>query len=633
MNDIASNGGDPTRQQPGRSVRRHGRRRADGPARTGPVHSAELSLGHLDPPHQQENQQVPLRPSSRRNARIQPHDDDGTPAHQRSAATNESVDAAYAARVDQVALTPTPAEPADPTPATPDSAPTRTEAGRRDHDDDATLALTPVPQSALSPDSSPGVFPRTTSRLASPTNAANASPVSPASPDPAIRSTASERASAAVASPSSPEPDTLTVFPPVDPQADHRHSLDAETAPREVSAHTISEEPATPDRIDIADDEHSDHHDEHEILQLGSGTEEKHRESGCLRSFLPALLVIIVLLGGGVGLYYGYQALKGSISISDEPTDYPGPGTGEVRFEIKRGESGSDIAKNLVKQEVIASSAPFVTLFTATPEAAKIQPGTYKLKQHMSSREALDALLDPANVAHRVTIPEGLRMTEMFPRLSKATGIPEAEFEAAAKDYKSIGVPDNPANSAEGYLFPSTYDLPDKATAKDILTMMVNRTKDTLTEKKVPQSEWHRVLTLASIAEKEARSPEDYGKVVRVIDNRLAGVGEASGRPMNLQMDSTVAYITGKKVVSTTPAERASKSPYNTYNRPGLPIGPISNPGEQTIDAALNPPAGPWLYWVTVNTDTGETKFASTKAEHDQYVEQWKQWFNSKQRR
>jgi len=138
------------------------------------------------------------------------------------------------------------------------------------------------------------------------------------------------------------------------------------------------------------------------------------------------------------------------------------------------------------------------------------------------------------------------------------------------------------------------------------------------------------VLTLASIAEKEARSSDDYGKVVRTIDNRLAGVGEAGGNPMRLQLDSTVAYASGKNTISTTPEERASDSPYNTYVHDGLPIGPISNPGGATIDAALNPPDGPWLYWVTVNTDTGETKFAATKTEHDANVREWQEWAKTK---
>ncbi len=95
---------------------------------------------------------------------------------------------------------------------------------------------------------------------------------------------------------------------------------------------------------------------------------------------------------------------------------------------------------------------------------------------------------------------------------------------------------------------------------------------------------------------------------------------------MKLQLDSTITYFTGSETVSTTDEERATDSPYNTYLHQGLPIGPISNPGLATLQAALDPPEGDWLYWVTVNTETGETKFATTYAEHQEYVKEWQDW-------
>ncbi|MDU2597301.1 MAG: endolytic transglycosylase MltG, partial [Dermabacter sp.] len=177
---------------------------------------------------------------------------------------------------------------------------------------------------------------------------------------------------------------------------------------------------------------------------------------------------------------------------------------------------------------------------------------------------------------------------------------------------------------------PGTYDFHEDDSAADILDTMVSRMTTKLKKKGIPEDKWHETLTIASIVEKEARNPEDYGKVVRTIDNRLAGVGEAGGKPMNLQLDSTVAYFSKSETISTTPEQRATDSPYNTYKHPGLPIGPISNPGDATLDAVKNPPEGPWLYWVTVNTDTGETKFAATKAEHDKNVAQWREWAKKK---
>ncbi|WP_347042415.1 endolytic transglycosylase MltG [Brachybacterium nesterenkovii] len=385
----------------------------------------------------------------------------------------------------------------------------------------------------------------------------------------------------------------------------------------------------------VGEDEAQHAADEHPAAGRGS-RRGKRRAAGRrtpLRTMLPALVVLLALLAVGGGGFLGYRWLTANVDVASDAdaTDYPGPGTGEVVIEVKEGDSGGDIARTLQEAGVIKTTAPFSAQFGANPDASKISPGSYRLKKQMSSDEALTALLDPANVAGaKVTIPEGQRMSVILPRLSDATGIPVADFEAAAADYTALGVPENPAKSAEGYLWPGTYVFAEDATAQDVLSEMVARTLSELDKRGVAPQDQYRILTLASIAEKEAKTPEDYGRVVRTIQNRLDGVGEAGGTPMPLQLDSTVAYASGRSSVSTTAEERASDSPYNTYMHAGLPVGPISNPGGETIDAAISPPEGDWLYWVTVNTDTGETKFAATKAEHDANVREWQQWAQSK---
>ena len=117
----------------------------------------------------------------------------------------------------------------------------------------------------------------------------------------------------------------------------------------------------------------------------------------------------------------------------------------------------------------------------------------------------------------------------------------------------------------------------------------------------------------------------DRAKVARVIENRLAAKdGPTRGL---LQMDSTVHYAVKKRgKAGTTDADRASASPYNTYRVQGLPPGPINNPGAASIAAAANPAEGPWLFFVTVNPSTGETRFASTVAEHQGNVNLFNQW-------
>lgn len=351
-----------------------------------------------------------------------------------------------------------------------------------------------------------------------------------------------------------------------------------------------------------------------------------------LHGVLPVLLVLLVIGGVVVGGLYGYRWLSTNVNVSTEETDFPGPGSGEALVTVEEGDTGTDIAKSMVDAGVIKSQGPFITQFAASPDAAKIEPGVYRLKKEMSSEDALALLLDPASLAgQRVIIPEGLRLSQIWPRLEKATGIAAADFQKAAKDPTAFGLPQNSAKSLEGYLWPGRYDIPEDATAKDVIAMMTSRTKEALTSRDVPEKDWHRVLTLASLAELEVHREEDYGKVVRTIENRLAGVGEAGGRAMPLQFDSTVHYITGKDgKVATTDADRARDNPYNTYKKAGLPPGPIASPGAKALDAAVKPPKGAWLYFVSVNTDTGETKFATTYAEHQKNVKQWQDWAKGK---
>lgn len=362
------------------------------------------------------------------------------------------------------------------------------------------------------------------------------------------------------------------------------------------------------------------------------GSRRGGRRSGGLRALIPILLVVVVLGGLTFGGYQGYRWLTSNVNVEAEEQDYPGPGTGEVVIEVAQGDTGTDIASTLVEEGVIKSAAPFITVFSNTPEASSIEPGLYRLKKEMNSSDALRLLLDPASLAaHRVIVPEGLRLEQIWPILSESTDIPVEEFEAAAKDYTSLGIPANPANSPEGYLWPGRYDIPEDATASDVLSMMWGRMEEELTKREIPEDQWHRTLTIASLAELEVRNAEDYGKVVRTILNRLEGKGEAGGSPMPLQFDSTVHYVTGKEAsVGTTDAERATDSPYNTYVHTGLPPGPIASPGGATLDATLDPPEGGWLYFVTVNTDTGETKFAETWDEHTENVREWQQWADSK---
>ena len=300
--------------------------------------------------------------------------------------------------------------------------------------------------------------------------------------------------------------------------------------------------------------------------------------------------------------------------------DFPGPGTGSVSLVISQGETGVGVASDLAKLGVVKNSDVVYRLIVS--QNTVFYPGTYQLKRAMSSSQALAALKDPASLRlDRVTIKEGLRIGAVLQQLASATGKPLSDFTAASHDLASLGVPTGEP-SAEGYLFPATYGFDPAISAHQVLRQMVDRTYQELNKYGVTIADRHRVLTLASIIQKEARQHDDFYKVSRVFQNRLAA-------GMLLQSDATVSYGSGGTTVTTTDAERASANGYNTYVHTGLPIGPISGPGSLAIDAALHPAAGSWLYFCAINLSTGQTIFSTTVAQHEAAVAQFRAWIQA----
>ncbi|KQO06751.1 hypothetical protein ASF06_16180 [Agreia sp. Leaf244] len=308
--------------------------------------------------------------------------------------------------------------------------------------------------------------------------------------------------------------------------------------------------------------------------------------------------------------------------LTPESTDdYSGDGSGEVMVKIADGEFGDAIGVKLQEAGVVKSSDTFYSLLLKENPQPVFQTGTFKLAEKMSSKAALSALLDPANkVDFTVTIPEGSSAKGIYQELADVTGMPIEEFQAVGANYAALGVPAE-APSIEGFLFPATYQFEPDQTPTDMLQTMVNRSFESLDAAGVAPADRFRVVTLAALIQKEAGSSEDMFKVSRVFTNRL-NIG------MNLESDATVAYGAGHSRVETTPEEREDASNlYNTYANPGLPVGPISNPGDDAINAALHPVDGPWLFFVTVDLDTGETVFSETADEHAAAVERLQEWW------
>ncbi|MCI2239001.1 endolytic transglycosylase MltG [Paenibacillus sp. TRM 82003] len=330
------------------------------------------------------------------------------------------------------------------------------------------------------------------------------------------------------------------------------------------------------------------------------------------------LLVALGLVGGGTWAAWGtLEPLVSRLTASD---DYEGTGTGSVDVKVEAGDTGTAIGRTLQEAGVVKTTEAFISAASAHPGMAGIQPGTYRLKQEMSASAAVALLMDPASkVTTRLTVPEGLRVTQVVELIGEQTPLSTEDVEAALADPAAIGLPASAGGNAEGYLFPATYEVDPDETAVELLSSMVARTQQALTELGVAPEREREVIITASIAQKEARSAADMAKVTRVLLNRIED-------GMKLQLDSTVSYGTGGTTVTTTADERATDTPWNTYMHEGLPAGPISNPGMDALRAAVNPEPGPWKFFVTVDLATGETRFAETGAEHAANVELFRQY-------
>lgn len=326
----------------------------------------------------------------------------------------------------------------------------------------------------------------------------------------------------------------------------------------------------------------------------------RHRSSGPKR---VAILVIVLI---------GIAIIAGAVLMRVKPfgsADYPGPGSGSVTVEVTKGESLSSIAAALQDADVVASAEAFLSAAGANPKSSSIGPGQYALLRRMSGAGALELMLSPSSrPASRLVLPEGLTLDETVSASAKFTGIAKSEFRAALKDAAALGLPAWADGHPEGLMYPATYDVATDVTAAALLHEYVARFEQAagdlslVKRAKALGRTPYEVLTIASLLQAEG-TPNDFAKIARVIYNRLD-----SGMP--LQLDSTVAYGLGISRLQLTAEELKSEGPYNSYVNKGVPPTPINSPGSAAIEAALAPAQGKWLYFVTVNPDTKETKFA-----------------------
>jgi UPF0755 protein len=325
---------------------------------------------------------------------------------------------------------------------------------------------------------------------------------------------------------------------------------------------------------------------------------------------IGALLAVLLVLGVIVvaGVYMGYMR---QVSPGGEPGE-------EIKVTIPPGTSTQGIG-TLLDESGVITSAQIWRIFTRVEGIGGFQAGEYTFRKNSSMKDVVAKLEDgPELKFERLTVPEGLTIDQIGDQVAKLEGRSKEAFLAAAKS-GSIKSKYQPASvtSLEGLLLPETYNVEPKDNEEAIVRRMVtslDATADALgyeqAQSKVGISPY-QALIVASLVERETRIDDERPKVARVIYNRLE-------KRMRLQIDATVVFALGRSGTDTRVLLKDLEidHPYNTYRIAGLPPGPIAAPGKASLEAALNPEDGPWLYYV-VTEASGRHSFATTLSDHN----------------
>lgn len=346
------------------------------------------------------------------------------------------------------------------------------------------------------------------------------------------------------------------------------------------------------------------------------------------RGAFAVILAFAVLFGGG---WYVYDKVHDAyVEFTTPDDDFVGEGGAEAEVVIPRGAGITQIGDILYEAEVVKSVRKFRSVAQKSGKADQLQAGRYLLKKQLPAETALNMLLDPANLKRIwITFPEGTTVKEQQARVMKELGVSQKAMDTAATRRPELGLPSWAGDQLEGFLFPARYDVQEPIDPFAIMQTQVKqfnavaKRTDLAQRAQLNKRTPMEILTVASLIEGEVHNPDYQPLVAAVIYNRLA-------KGMKLEFDSTIHYVVGKSgSITTTPEQRKVDSPYNTYLHNGLPPGPINNPGETAINAALSPADSDALYFVTVNVETGETRFANTLEEHQANVTLFQQYCKS----
>ena len=330
-----------------------------------------------------------------------------------------------------------------------------------------------------------------------------------------------------------------------------------------------------------------------------------------IKKFLPIIAGLVLALSVAGYWYMNYFNNNTELATGQK-----------VQFVVKSGMTTTDIANMLHKLKLINTPESFRMAAKIRGLDSSLQAGEYEIITGMSNKDIVD-ILSKGEVSYAIfTVPETYTINQIAAKLEKE-GLGKADtFKNAAKNYTPYTYMEtenpNVIYKAEGFAYPATYYLTTGTNEKDILTMMVKEFNGRLTEEirgkaKKEHLSIRDLVNLAIMVEDEAVFPEERPLIAGVFLRRLSIY-------MPIQSDTTIQYILGSQKADLTIADTKIKSPYNTYQNPGLPPGPIGNPSIDAIKDVLNAEATEFLYFVADNK--GHHRFTKTYAEHLKKIEE-----------
>jgi len=314
---------------------------------------------------------------------------------------------------------------------------------------------------------------------------------------------------------------------------------------------------------------------------------------------------IVSVVGWG---YAKFRTLSQPLNASEQT----------VSVKVASGESWQTAVQNLQDRGLISDGQ--AVMWYVQWRDLSLKPGEYQVPSSLTTKDLVGRLhTGPAREEVRITVPEGARISRVADLTSQKLDFSSQEFMKAAKGFDISEYAFIQGPSIQGYLFPDTYRFFKDASPDNVIDTMLanfNQKAQPLLNTNSTSLSAYEVLILASIVEKEVFRAADRRKAADVFLNRLE-------KDMKLESDATIEYLTGSGRTRSTYEDLQIESPYNTYQNKGLPPTPITNPGKQSIQAALNPEDTEYLYFLTSPPPEQRTIFAKTGQEHQRNVERY----------